>query len=257
MSAAIPFEQIRDVSLAQADRLLREWFPNGRVIGREFKIGNIAGDRGESLSINLNTGKWADFAAGIKGGDLIEVRAAMKHGGDRTAAARELAPMLGITMNGLSAGASTRPQQKRDENADEWQPIVPPPDGTRKPAKREFENYDQVYDYLDASGRPLFYVRRREARNGERKKFHPLVYGVLNGQRGWHNRHPDAPRALYGLDRLAAAPDAMVIVCEGEKSTIAAQHMFPDYACATWPGGAKAVGHADLTPLRGYHLAGQ
>ena len=106
---SIPFDQIRDVSLAQAHRLLAEWFPNGRVIGREFKVGNIAGDPGESLRINLNTGKWSDFAAGIGGPDLIGVFAAMKHNSDRTAAAREMGPMLGIRMNGHdTSGEGTR-----------------------------------------------------------------------------------------------------------------------------------------------------
>jgi putative DNA primase/helicase len=125
MSAHIPFDQIRDVSLAQADRLLRDWFPNGRIVGREFKIGNIAGDRGESLSINLNTGRGADFAGNDRFADLIDVRAAMKHGGDRTAAARELGPMLGITMNGRDAGAKAPgSQKKRDKAADDWRPIV-------------------------------------------------------------------------------------------------------------------------------------
>jgi AAA domain/Domain of unknown function (DUF6371)/Toprim-like len=71
----------------------------------------------------------------------------------------------------------------------------------------------------------------------------------MNGQRGWYARAPAAPRPFYGLERLAAAPDATVIVCEGEKAAIAAQRLLPDYVCATWPGGAKAVEHADLKPL--------
>jgi putative DNA primase/helicase len=168
MSGHIPFDQIRAVSLAQAERLLPDWFPNGTVRGREFKVGNIDGDPGESLSVNLNTGKWADFAAGTGGPDLIGLRATMKHGADRIAAARELGPMLGITMNGHDTGGIKAPgsQNKRAKNADEWKPIVPPPAGAPKPSAREFENYDQVYNYLDASGDLLFYIRRREARNG-------------------------------------------------------------------------------------------
>jgi hypothetical protein len=129
---------------------------------------------------------------------------------------------------------------------------VPPPAGASKPAQREFEGFDQVFDYLNPAGdQPLFYIRRREARNGEGKQFIPLTYGELNGQIGWHAKAPGAPRPLYGLDRLAATTHATVIICEGEKAAIAAQHMFPDHACVTWPGGAKAVEYADLKPLRG------
>jgi putative DNA primase/helicase len=250
--SGIPFDEIGAVSLAQAGRLLAEWFPNGRVVGREFKIGNIAGDPGESLSINLTTGKWSDFAAGIGGPDLIGVFAAMQHNSDRIAAAREMGPMLGIRMNGHDTRAKAPGSgKKRDRNTDDWQPIVPPPAGVPPPGKREFEGYSQIYDYLNAAGDlALFYIRRREARNGEAKQFIPLTYGELNGQRGWHPKAPAAPRPLYGLDRLAAAPDAIVIATEGEKACLAAQRLFPDYVCVTWPGGAKATEYADLTPLR-------
>ncbi|HEY5306116.1 MAG TPA: hypothetical protein VIJ52_05540 [Pseudolabrys sp.] len=99
MTDTIPFDQIRDTALAQADRLLIDWFPHGKKVGREFRIGNIHGDAGESLAINLTTGKWADFADRTGGHDLIDLRAAMAHGGDRVKATLELGPMLGIAVN--------------------------------------------------------------------------------------------------------------------------------------------------------------
>jgi twinkle protein len=46
---------------------LSQLYPNGRVEGKEFSIGNVEGDAGASLKINLSTGLWADFAAGPKG----------------------------------------------------------------------------------------------------------------------------------------------------------------------------------------------
>lgn len=46
---------------------LSQLYPSGKVEGKEFKIGNVEGDAGGSLSINLSTGLWADFAAGPKG----------------------------------------------------------------------------------------------------------------------------------------------------------------------------------------------
>ena len=60
-----------------------EWFPNGRQVGREFKVGNLAGEPGQSLSINLDTGLWSDFAVGVGGRDLIDLYAKLRHGGDR------------------------------------------------------------------------------------------------------------------------------------------------------------------------------
>ena len=37
-------------------------YPHGKVEGAEFVIGNIDGDAGKSLKVNLRTGLWADFA---------------------------------------------------------------------------------------------------------------------------------------------------------------------------------------------------
>jgi hypothetical protein len=254
--STIPFEQIRAVSLAHAPRLLADWFPSGRIVGREFLVGNIYGDPGESLSINIDKGVGADFAGDYQFADLIDVRAAMLHGRDRVAAARELMTILGIATNGHDTSRHEpprpeppKPAQDPKNHGDVWLPMVPPPSGIQKPAKSEFDGYDQVYDYRDAEDRPLFYVRRNEAKDGHRKQFHPLTYGTRNGKTGWHAKHPNTPRPLYGLNRLASAPTATVIVCEGEKSAIAAQHLFPDYVCVTWPCGSKSVKDADLTPL--------
>jgi hypothetical protein len=132
-----------------------------------------------------------------------------------------------------------------------WLPIVPPPPDTPRPEGRLFAGYSAVYEYCDPNDRILFYVCRREATAISRKQFHPLVYGSLDGKTGWHSKHPQSPKPLYGLNRLTACPDAPVLLCEGEKAANAAQALFPnyEYACLSWFGGAQAVGHADLTPL--------
>ncbi len=64
-----------------------------------------------------------------------------------------------------------------------------------------------------------------------------------------------APTPLYGLDRLAARPDAPVLVVEGEKAADAAAVLFPGRVAVAWQGGTPAVGKADWTPLRGRPVA--
>ena len=59
------------------------------------------------------------------------------------------------------------------------------------------------------------------------------------------------PRYLYGLDRLAAKPDATVLITEGEKCADAADGQLPELACLTWPGGSKAISKIDWSPLAG------
>jgi D5 N terminal like/Domain of unknown function (DUF6371) len=248
--SSIIFDAIRHASLAQANRLLADWFPAGRRVGREFKIGNISGDAGESLSVNLATGKWADFADGVGGHDLIDLRAAMRHGGSRVEAARELGAMLGITMNGYAYAEVPRREQRKAD--DGWQPTVPPPVDAPKPdPAREFNGFDVTYQYCSVDDQVLFYVRRREAQNGQAKTFVPLTYGTLDGRTAWHAKAPSTPRPLYGLNRLSTMPDATVLLCEGEKAADAAQAMFPDCACISWFGGSKATDLADFSPLHG------
>jgi len=58
---------------SRSREILPRWFRNGKISGNEFKVGNLAGDTGDSLSINLNTGVWSDFATDEKGGDLVSL----------------------------------------------------------------------------------------------------------------------------------------------------------------------------------------
>jgi len=76
--------------LARAHTLLPEWFPAGKRAGHEFKVGNLSGEAGRSLSINMNTGVWTDFGSSEKGGaDLTSLYAA-QHGMSQHDAAMEL-----------------------------------------------------------------------------------------------------------------------------------------------------------------------
>ncbi len=249
--ASIPFEQIQRVAVAHAPSLLHEWFPAGKIVGREFRVGNLAGEPGQSMSVNLDTGLWADFAGDDRGHDLIDLRAALDHT-DRVAAARVLADELGVTGNaGDTAHRSPPPTPAPVPPRENWQPIVPPPPGAPKPNPEEFARFSVTYDYVDAEDRLLFYVRRKEANGTHKKQFVPLTYGTLNGVTGWHKKHPLAPRPLYGLNRLATMPKAPVMVCEGEKPADAAQLLFPDHACVTWPGGKDQIEDADWDALNG------
>ena len=77
--------------------LVARWLPEGRREGREWVALNPtrADRRPGSFKINLVTRRWADFAAGDKGGDAISL-AAYLHGLTQLEAARRLAEMLGM-----------------------------------------------------------------------------------------------------------------------------------------------------------------
>jgi hypothetical protein len=93
----VNFEQVNSVALAVLPSLLARWLPSGRIQGREYLAVNPkrADRRPGSFSINIRTGRWADFATGDKGGDPISL-AAYLGGIGQAEAARQLAAMLGI-----------------------------------------------------------------------------------------------------------------------------------------------------------------
>ena len=92
------FTAVNRAALAVLPALLRRWLPDGRIEGNEYVALNPRrSDRGfGSFSINLRTGRWADFAIdGACGGDPISLAAYLRGIGQLEAAVR-LAGMLGI-----------------------------------------------------------------------------------------------------------------------------------------------------------------
>lgn len=149
-----------------------------------------------------------------------------------------------------AARASGTPPEKPYAIA-EWQPIVPVPDH----APREFPRHrlgkpSATWTYRDARGRVLHHVCRWDPQ-GERKTFLPLTFcRTATGNRAWCWQHLPTPRPMYGLDRLAAHPDATVLLVEGEKTADAAAKLFPDHVVVT-SGGSNSAAPADWLPLAG------
>lgn len=106
--------------------------------------------------------------------------------------------------------------------------------------------------YRDASGAVLRWTLRFQKDDGE-KDIRPatLWRDPTTGVLKWRLAAGDEPRPLYGLDALAARPDAVVLLVEGEKTADAAAERFPSYVAMTWPGGGNAVSKADFSPLAG------
>src|SRR6185312_12624765 len=114
---SIPFDAINVAALAQFSSLLQEWFPNGKRVGHEWRVGSINGEAGESFSVNMRTGKWAEFnGLGEAGGDVIGLYAAKFCSGDRVKAALNLAGKLGID--------TKRINEKGKRTAKPWSPII-------------------------------------------------------------------------------------------------------------------------------------
>jgi putative DNA primase/helicase len=108
----------------------------------------------------------------------------------------------------------------------------------------------QRWLYCDPAGAVLFLILRFDKIDGG-KEFWPLTLWRWAQGLQWRWKSVPTPRPLYGLDALAARPDAAVLVCEGEKSADAGAQIFPKSVAVTSPGGANAADKANWSVLRG------
>lgn len=124
-------------------------------------------------------------------------------------------------------------------------------------------NVSQRWIYRNAQGRPLFHVCRFDYEDGGEFKKDTIPQAWCTDRHtwaepfepiddGWEWLSVDAPRPLYGLDRLAKLPGAVVLLVEGEKCADAAHRALgKTIACVSWPGGTNAWRRVDWSPLNG------
>src|SRR3954468_23136133 len=93
----VSFDAINRAARPALPLLLSRWLPDGRREGSEWMARNPRrADRNPgSFKVNLDTGRWADFATGDKGGDVISLFAYL-HGLSQTEAAHRLARELKV-----------------------------------------------------------------------------------------------------------------------------------------------------------------
>jgi hypothetical protein len=219
--------------------LMAEWLPGGKTVGAEYVCADVRGGAGKSLSVNMQSGKWADFAGTVKGGDLVSLYAAIR-GVDQGEAYRLLGGDQQVNGHAtLKASALAEPP---DDAAIE---VHRPPNvdfSVRLFTTPTLGTPSKVWVYRDAHAEPLFVVARYETKEG--KRIQPWIWNGLKWQMKGHPK----PRPLYGLDRLAAINNPVLLV-EGEKTADAAQFLFPTRPCITWCGGCGQAMTADWQPL--------
>ena len=93
----IDFAKVNGAALADLPSVLLRWLPGLRMIGAEIVAKNPtrADRKAGSFKINVQSGMWADFATGDRGGDPISLIAYLD-GSGQVEAARRLAEALGL-----------------------------------------------------------------------------------------------------------------------------------------------------------------
>ena len=218
--------ELRSRLLGALPSILHYLLPAGVLRGGKFMVGNVQGDKGDSLVVEMNgakAGLWHDFATSA-GGDIIDLWAVIK-GFDRQT---QFPTLLQDIQTHLGAGIDARP----------YKPPAHDPQGQ----SRKLGKPTAKWDYTDAHGTIIASVYRYDSDG--RKEFRPwdAVRGVM--------RAPDI-RPLYNQVGLKEA--ALVVLVEGEKC---AQALISVGICATTAmNGAKApVNKTDWSPLQGKHV---
>lgn len=239
----INFQQLAQRLLPRAGIILADNCPGGENKGREYVASTIHGGRGDSFKFNLETGKWADFATGDKGGDIISFYAA-----NTLCTQPEAARYLESKYLGIQAIEYPVVQPiKQKSNI-----IKPPKNAQFKPPMKSGHDLKGHWIYTDAIGDVLFHICRYDYidANGDRKKTYTPFTFSSNGR--WEAKAWSSPRPLYKLHEIVNNQDKKIIITEGEKAADAAQKIVGDkYICTCWPNGASAVKHSDFTVLEG------
>lgn len=258
------FVLVKTRALDSIEAVLSRWTPGGKRHGDEYLPTNPTRSDAKpgSFSINFKTGAWGDFATGDKGGDLVALVAYID-GVKQSEAAERLAEFLGLDLqktdppkratSARSGAADTNtPTQER---ATPWRALLPVPSDAPPPPKTHPRHGkpSMQWAYCDAGGGLLCLLFRFEPKaEGARKQFYPLTFCEdISGKRAWRWQSVPEPRPLYRLDTIAAASDAPVIVCEGEKAADAAAVLFTDAVSTTMLNGAQSPHKTDWTSLQG------
>ena len=217
-------DEIRSRLLDQLESVLLYLFPRGKRRGSQFYIGNLQGEPGDSLVVELEgpkRGVWIDFATG-ESGDLLALWASTRG----YCLPNDFSELL--------------------EDAGDW--LMMPRIATA-PVLHTSRAYDDLgphtgkWDYLAADGSLLACVYRHDTPSG--KQYRPWDV------RARAMRMPE-PRPLYNLPAIAAA-EAVVLV-EGEKCADALMQL--GIAATTAMGGAAtAIDKTDWMPLAGKTVA--
>lgn len=73
----VNFREVNQLAMSYLPSLLSKWLPDGKVLGHEFTALNPKrnDNKAGSFKVNLVTGRWADFATGDRGGDIVSLAA--------------------------------------------------------------------------------------------------------------------------------------------------------------------------------------
>ncbi|WP_414666570.1 tail fiber protein, partial [Escherichia coli] len=234
--------ELSDLLWAQVDRVAPHLLPNGKKEGHEWVAGNVNGDKGNSLKVNLSgKKKWADFAEG-DGGDMLDLWMACR-GINLHQAMQEAKAFLGIKDDDHHFDAKREKKFSRPD---------------RKKIARYVTRTESHLEYLQSRGISPEVVKRYEVVSGKvwngERELDALVLpykrdGELLQVKRISTERPDGKKVimaegdcepcLFGWQALDAGVRA-VVLCEGEIDCMS----YAQYGISALPSARKVNGKA-------------
>ncbi|WP_417282665.1 VapE domain-containing protein [Comamonas sp.] len=268
----IQFGPLREALLADAENLVVRWLPGGQFDGPEYRCADLSGGHGHSCSVNVKTGKWADFATGDQGNDLIGLYAAIHDLSNAKAAiqvAREerLEAVAGLVMQASGAPVqpavnprpAPEPKASKPADKEEWSTLRPVPENAQQPTfahhHRQAQDLEHQAEYRVDAFLHGFVMRYRTSDGGKDTLPYTFCQSARDNSRAWKWKTWDEPRPLY-LPGHALPNGRTVILVEGELKADVLQQVLDAvapgiYCVASWPGGSKAWKKSDWSWLAG------
>lgn len=269
----IKFKELADALLARASTVVAMWLPGGVLQGHEYVCGSLSGGSGTSCSVNIVTGRWADFASDDKGNDLVSLYAAvhgMTMGKAALHVAREegLEDVAGVQPARPGEAAPPKPvrpvEPPKPAKVDEgWATVVPVPGNAPAPNFNHFHRSASDITHTAAymrDGELLGYVVRFQTSDGGKDTLpHTWCTSARTATSKWHWRQWDAPRPLFYPGGNTPGTTQTVILVEGEKKAEALQALLEAnapgvYVVVSWAGGCKAWDKAAWSWIAGCHV---
>ena len=112
---------------------------------------------------------------------------------------------------------------------------------------------EAVYAYKDAEGKLLGYVVRFVSKEDGKKQTLPVTYcyNAVKDEQAWRLKGftDKGDKPIFGIEKAICSSKPILIV-EGEKATIAAAKILPDYSVISWMGGSNAADKVNWNQLQ-------
>ena len=270
----------------------RSLLPNGKLQGKEYIVRNPTRSDSKigSFSINIITGKWADFAKDGKGNDLISLTAYVK-GITPTEACHYIGvPRLDQNSSKtIKKGFFKTNNSKKVNNPTKEETSTTDTDILEEEQfaiQRESINHQEVNNCYSVNNQPpekeppritesdTKYFNSNQKYGCKPSAFYPyknhLGITVLNIVRWDYVKNEKKTKAfgsyiyrdnqwktgspnlrpIYNLPEVLTRQKDTVLVVEGEKTAEAAKQLFPEYVVTTSSFGAQAADKTDWSNLK-------